>query len=41
METTGIIGVTKRGYIVIRGYVLGIYRDNAKENGNYYLGFRV
>ena len=22
-------------------YILGLYRDNGKENGNYYLGFRV
>ena len=21
--------------------VLGLYRDNGKENGNYYLGFRA
>ena len=21
--------------------ILGLYRDNGKENGNYYLGFRV
>ena len=26
-----------RGYI---GLTLGLYRDNGKENGNYYLGFR-
>ena len=25
------------GYI---GLTLGLYRDNGKENGNYYLGFR-
>ena len=24
----------------IKGYI-GFYRDNGKENGNYYLGFRV
>ena len=31
METlAGIMGVT-----------LGLYRDNGKENGNFYLGFRV
>ena len=23
-----------------RGY-MGVYRDNGKENGSYYLGFRV
>ena len=27
-----------RGYIVV---ILGIYRDNGKENGNYYLGPRI
>ena len=25
----------------IIGVILGIYRDNGKENGSYYLGFRV
>ena len=31
METTGIIkGIT--------GYILGLFRDNGKENGSYYLG---
>ena len=34
IETIGIIG----GQI---GVLLGFYRDNGKENGNYYLGFRV
>ena len=33
METIGIIGDN--------GVVLGLYWDNGKENGNYYLGFRV
>ena len=28
---------TDIGYI----YILGFYRDNGKENGSYYLGFRV
>ena len=28
METIGIIGI-------IMGYILGLYRDNGKENGNY------
>ena len=23
------------------GYTLGLYKDDGKENGNYYLGFRV
>ena len=23
------------------GVILGLYRDNGKENGKYYLGFRV
>ena len=40
METTTM------GYIGSIGYILGLYRgglykDNGKENGNYYLGFRV
>ena len=26
---------------IIMGYILGIYWDNGKENGNYCLGFRV
>ena len=25
-----------RGYIGIIGVILGLYRDNGKENGNYY-----
>ena len=32
METTGII----MGFIGIRRYLLGLCRDNGKENGNYY-----
>ena len=39
METT-IMGLY-RGYIGIIGSILGLYRVNGKENGNYYLGFRV
>ena len=36
METTGIIGA-----IMPLEVILGLYRDNGKENGNYYsmLGF--
>ena len=30
-----------RDYIGIIGYMLGLYRDNGKENGNYYLWFRA
>ena len=37
MGTTGIIVV----FIRVIGYILGLYWDNGKENGNYYLGFRV
>ena len=36
--------ITIIGYIIymaIMGYILGLYWDNGKENGNYYLGFRV
>ena len=29
---------TIMGHIGIIGYILGIYRDNGKENGNYYNG---
>ena len=29
------------GYLGYIGVILGLYRDNRKENGNYYLGFRV
>ena len=29
------------GYIGIIGTISGLYGDNGKENGNYYLGFRV
>ena len=28
-------------YCIIIGDILGLYWDNGKENGNYYLGFRV
>ena len=27
--------------IGIIGYILGLYWDNGKENGNYYRGYRV
>ena len=26
--------------VPLKGVILGLYRDNGKENGNYYLGFR-
>ena len=26
---------------MVSRHILGLYRDNGKENGNYYLGFRV
>ena len=29
------------GSIGIIGYILGLYWDNGKENGKYYLGFRI
>ena len=29
---------TKMGYIGIIGYILGLYCENGKENGNYYPG---
>ena len=34
METTGIIGFY-RDCTGIVGYILGLYRDNGKGNGNY------
>ena len=37
METTGIIGIIVGLYDI----TVGMYRDNGKENGNYYLGFTV
>ena len=40
MEATGIIGIL-RGFIGIIWYMLGLYWDNGKANGNYNLGFRV
>ena len=41
MGTTGIFG-SIWVYIGIIGYIIGSYmRDNGKEHGNYYLGFRV
>ena len=38
MKTTGILVVIRIGIV---GYIFGLYRDNGKEHGNYYLGFRV
>ena len=38
METLGPFKGIYRGYI---GVIWGFYRDNGKENGSYYLGFRV
>ena len=35
METIGVIYY--RGCIRIIGYMLGLYRDNGKENGHYSL----
>ena len=28
-------------YIYVYTYIYGVYRDNGKENGSYYLGFRA
>ena len=33
METTIM------GYVGMVGYILGLYCENGKANGNYYLGF--
>ena len=27
--------------LFVNRVILGLYKDNGKENGNYYLGFRV
>ena len=34
-------GKEKGNYYHIRGYVLGLYGDNGKQNGNYPVGFGV
>ena len=34
METTGVIGIIW-GYRDYMGFILGLYWDNGKENGNY------
>ena len=36
----GIYVGVRRHYSIMR-YILGLFRDNGRENGNYYLGFRV
>ena len=41
----GFIGIMEKEidstlYMII-GYILGLYRDNGKGNGNYSLGFRI
>ena len=35
------LGIGYIGVIGIIGTILGLYRKDGKENGNYYLGFRV
>ena len=37
----GIVEKKMETTIIIIGYILGSKRDNGKENGSYYLGFRV
>ena len=36
-------GLRVEGFRVIQGFrvILGLYRGNGKENGNYYLGIRI
>ena len=31
----------KRGCIGMIGYILGLYRDNGKEHGNYHIGMHT
>ena len=35
------MGVSQNYGYPFKGVILGLYRDNGKENGFYYLGFRV
>ena len=37
----GITGMHAAHRPIPIGVILGLYRDNGKENGNYSLGFRV
>ena len=47
METTigygGYIEIVEKGMdtTIVQYSILGLYWDNEKENGNYYLGFRL
>ena len=34
------MSATVMGYIGIIGYIWGLYRDNGKENGSYYIMIR-
>ena len=34
-------GFPKISGVPLKGVIYGLYRDNGKENGNYYFGFRV
>ena len=36
MGVLASLGVHKSYYTLIIGYILGLYRDNGKENGNYH-----
>ena len=36
-----VIGIMQGLYTDYFGYILGLYRENGKENGNYYNGLRV
>ena len=40
MKTTGILVIIGSIQGLYRVYI-GLYRDNGKENGNYYVGFKV
>ena len=36
-----LLASLKKSWWLLKGYNIGLYRDNGKENGSYYLGFRV
>ena len=41
MEKDGNYNGLYRAYRLYIGVILGLYSDDGRQNGNYYLGFRV